>query len=987
MVCLVSIWRVLFEKIGAWIALSFIILLFFSSNAFSQLVGETLGDFKNAYGLSAKLNPSGQPAFGYFDSSTKRLVFTEQLSTGFKSEIVDRTVTVMSDTALVFRGRSPYLFYAPDNTGVLYVAYRSNGIWTKSIVSSSLAVSGMISATTCGSSVCAVVYGSSRRQPYLIQGWQNTWTVQIIDNAFDDCGTHNAIASDANGRLVVAYFNNTKKRLVVAEKRANSSWSVETLNYLNHSLGKYPSISIDSSGTLYVSASRVLPSSMNQDMSFYYGKKSLGGAWELSEALSSYMGGSTAISVSNLGKVLISARQLRNSSIYGNAASTILADLLPTGYWSASEYVGNYSGESLLYDYSNIHLEHDKWGNPVLAFIFSRGAFQSSGAISPVRLYRSVDTDKDGIPDSKESQYGTSANKADTDGDGLIDGLEVLFYSTNPRVSDSDGDGYRDGVDNCPNISNANQLDSDSNGYGDLCPQFYNETPLGSPSSDADGDGVINSQEGEMGTDPLDADTDGDDVDDGQELLDGTNPLDRGSAQVVLGNKLCMEWNGFLGGMHNILELVNLSAGSIIVESVLYNINGDSMSSNKVRIKSGAQSDMLVHDMDGRALNSYGMICAFHNGAQGDIDGRMVYYKQNGLGGFEFAFAMPASNGITGNQYVPFNTFQPSLSPVEQANLVSNWIQITNLSSHNVSGSLLSYGQDGSQLWSKDVSLEAGARRDFPAHSVGASKVGFVAWKPDDASSVVQLRNVRYVYDNAQGVDSFTTAFQISGMVGSGELLSVPLTTKGESSILEITNTTDASIKVAVSIFDANGNELQVFNLKLGARKSQHLIIDGILGANNIGSARIIGDAPESIIAVAMHYGRRIDGGIDYMYGIPAQEALGSVLRGSYNTFLDQQSELILHNPTTSEQKVLFYLTRSDGTELLKSSATIDASGQTGELLTISEHGTVSINLNQYEMANNYGVVNIIPDNQNTIVSWVTRHRGTDYVMPTPVRQ
>ena len=66
------------------------------------------------------------------------------------------------------------------------------------------------------------------------------------------------------------------------------------------------------------------------------------------------------------------------------------------------------------------------------------------------------DRDGDGIPDSSESSWGTNPDMADTDLDGLIDGLEVGGFTlsripnrvfTDPLDPDSDDDGLTDGVE------------------------------------------------------------------------------------------------------------------------------------------------------------------------------------------------------------------------------------------------------------------------------------------------------------------------------------------------------------------------------------------------------------------------------------------------------------------------------------------------------------------------------------------------------------
>ncbi len=55
-----------------------------------------------------------------------------------------------------------------------------------------------------------------------------------------------------------------------------------------------------------------------------------------------------------------------------------------------------------------------------------------------------VDTDHDGIDDQREKELGTDPRQADTDGDGLSDGEEVIVWKTDPLNPDTDGDGYPD---------------------------------------------------------------------------------------------------------------------------------------------------------------------------------------------------------------------------------------------------------------------------------------------------------------------------------------------------------------------------------------------------------------------------------------------------------------------------------------------------------------------------------------------------------------
>ncbi|MFA5061842.1 MAG: hypothetical protein WC526_01720 [Patescibacteria group bacterium] len=56
-----------------------------------------------------------------------------------------------------------------------------------------------------------------------------------------------------------------------------------------------------------------------------------------------------------------------------------------------------------------------------------------------------VDSDKDGLSDARETQIGTDPQNPDTDSDGLSDGDEVLIWHTDPLKADTDGDSFPDG--------------------------------------------------------------------------------------------------------------------------------------------------------------------------------------------------------------------------------------------------------------------------------------------------------------------------------------------------------------------------------------------------------------------------------------------------------------------------------------------------------------------------------------------------------------
>ncbi|MFH0920242.1 MAG: T9SS type A sorting domain-containing protein, partial [Fibrobacterota bacterium] len=60
---------------------------------------------------------------------------------------------------------------------------------------------------------------------------------------------------------------------------------------------------------------------------------------------------------------------------------------------------------------------------------------------------KAMDTDFDGLDDVTEAAYGCIVGNADTDGDGLWDGQEVVLLGTNPNNTDSDNDGDNDALE------------------------------------------------------------------------------------------------------------------------------------------------------------------------------------------------------------------------------------------------------------------------------------------------------------------------------------------------------------------------------------------------------------------------------------------------------------------------------------------------------------------------------------------------------------
>lgn len=140
------------------------------------------------------------------------------------------------------------------------------------------------------------------------------------------------------------------------------------------------------------------------------------------------------------------------------------------------------------------------------AFLMADGALVVFTATGLVTIDVEGDIDADGLPDWWEKHYRKNIDPAsDVDSDGLTAREEFEAFA-NPFVADTDGDGLLDGVEVKGGKSSALKADGDGDGLND-----YQELKIHL-------------------TNPAKADTDGDSINDADEVVAGLNPLDGSDA-------------------------------------------------------------------------------------------------------------------------------------------------------------------------------------------------------------------------------------------------------------------------------------------------------------------------------------------------------------------------------------------------------------------------------------------------------------------------
>jgi len=140
------------------------------------------------------------------------------------------------------------------------------------------------------------------------------------------------------------------------------------------------------------------------------------------------------------------------------------------------------------------------------------------------------DSDGDGLSDHIEEGIGTNKWLRDSDGDGLSDYEEIYEHFTDPMDNDTDRDGIQDGKEiewgtdptrnECIDIPSDNPFynindDTDGDGISDK-----KELSIGTDFrlQDTDRDGIMDKTEIDLGTDPCNSDSDGDGIDDLRDL-------------------------------------------------------------------------------------------------------------------------------------------------------------------------------------------------------------------------------------------------------------------------------------------------------------------------------------------------------------------------------------------------------------------------------------------------------------------------------------
>ena len=272
-----------------------------------------------------------------------------------------------------------------------------------------------------------------------------------------------------------------------------------------------------------------------------------------------------------------------------------------------------------------------------------------------------------------------------------------------------------------------------------------------------------------------------------------------------------------------------------------------------------------------------------------------------------------------------------------------------------------------------EKTIPASGRVDIDIHRFGAQQVGLVKWVPNQVSAKFRALLNRYFYQGELLTSKVIEAVSLPAIKSSGEKLYVQLDTREATATIEISNTSDEQNRIDVLITNAEGIAVMNSSIVLAPNATLHFVLDNFLNSE-LGLVHLKPSAP--IVVNGMQYGRSEFGSLLYTYNVSASEGLGEVLRGSYNTFLEQGCSLIVGNNSENEQKVTVHAIRYDGEQILS-----------GHVLTIPAHGVSDFDVCSNEIFDTYGLVTLQPEFPNSInANIIRRGKEDNYRISIPVR-
>ena len=437
--------------------------------------------------------------------------------------------------------------------------------------------------------------------------------------------------------------------------------------------------------------------------------------------------------------------------------------------------------------------------------------------------------------------------------------------------------------------------------------------------------------------------------------------------QVSLTNLTYTLWNSFLN-MQNILELRNNGQEALVADVGVFASNNHDAEfvkrfTMRVVVPPHGQRDLHLNPVFDLTKDSYGFIEIATNHSL--FDGNVSYYKPSEIsnGQFDYAFAIPFANSLTGVSYALSNTYYP----INDASaFMSNWLTVVNPNNVLFKANVIYYADDGSMLKVLAIQVPPISRLDVDGghESLGPNKAGLIEIVPQDMELPYLSALVRYASDN-----SFAFGQVAKHGVSSERVL--PITnTESRFGYFELANTLSSSVILNIKLYNSDGNEVGHLVQNVQPKESLHLATKQMLPRDSSGTLVFSSNTPQALVGQMVVYQLNIDSArLATVENSQALEALGTNLFGSYNLYLGMNNWLRVFN--TSEER----------TSLTVSVADKELS------LTLNPHSRRDIAIHEFGLGQNTnGALTLTTQTPGSVASQMLRVRTDEFITSLPVR-
>ena len=442
-------------------------------------------------------------------------------------------------------------------------------------------------------------------------------------------------------------------------------------------------------------------------------------------------------------------------------------------------------------------------------------------------------------------------------------------------------------------------------------------------------------------------------------------------------------WNSFLGTV-NIIEMINPSFDDINVIVELYSIDGRKVFSERGTVAAHTQFDLIINELPGFAENSYGLLRV---DSDGPLKGRASYYKKpKESQKHEFAFSIPFLRPSRGKTAVGFNTYQPSMHPLELDNQVTNWLTIVNLSERESVFRVNSFDHRGAILRTATVVVPENGRVDIDGgHGfAGPGVVGLHEIIPEFKALPYKVILNRYGTNAPPGetASRYHFAYPLLASLGTVDSQYLPVSKlDSKDTWIEIGNASSLPLNVGFELFSAEGTIIANYPVALRAHEQRHINATQLIDKNEFefAYAKLRPDVSDALISNGTYYYRDTStGGVYLMAGISGRTPATQLpIVGSYNLFLGTQNLLRLSNITSSSVSATVTLGLREG--------------ESAHEISLSAHSSIILNLHDFARygtsKNSYGPVFINTDTPLSLFAGILRQRwsekGLDLLIPT----